>query len=59
MLLPVKDSDVEEISITNSKLNLENTKDEGIIFDSATKVQTDEKSTIKADTDSKYEVVEK
>ncbi len=57
--LTVKDSDVEEISITNSKLNLENTKDEGIIFDSATKVQTDEKSTIKADTDSKYEVVEK
>ncbi len=54
--LSVKDSDVNEININNGTLELENTKNRGLIFDSATKVKTDGKSTIKADKDSEYDI---
>lgn len=54
--LSVKDSDVNEISINNGTLELENTKNRGLIFDSATKVKTDGKSIIKADKDSEYDI---
>lgn len=54
--LTVKNSDVEEIHIKNGSLKLENTKDKGLIFDSAVKVETDGKSTIKADKESDYDI---
>ncbi len=54
--LSVKDSDVSEIHIKNGTLELENTKNRGLIFDSATKVETDGKSVIKADKDSEYDI---
>ena len=54
--LTVKNSDLETISTTNSKINLQNVKDEGLLWDSATEVETDGKSIINADADSKIEI---
>ena len=54
--LSVKDSDIEKISIDGGKLKLENVKDEGLLWDSATEVKSDGKTVISADANSKYEV---
>lgn len=54
--LTVKNSDLEKISTSNSKINLQNVKDEGLLWDSATEVETDGKSIINADADSKIEI---
>ena len=54
--LTVKNSDLETISTSNSKINLQNVKDEGLLWDSATEVKTDGKSIINADADSKIEI---
>ena len=54
--LSVKDSDLEKISIKGGKLKLENVKDEGLLWDSATEVKSDGKTVVSADANSKYEV---
>lgn len=56
--LTVKDSDLKKIDISGSKVNLQNVKDEGLLWDSATKITTDGNTIIEADSASKFEVSE-
>ena len=54
--LSVKDSDIDEISATGGKVSLENVKNEGLLWDSATEVKNDGKTVVNGDADSKYEI---
>lgn len=57
--LEVKNSEVGSISTKNSSVNLKNVKDKGIIFDSATVVNTDTNSDIITDKQSKVDIKRK
>lgn len=54
--LTAKNSDLEYITANNSKLNLQNVKDKGLLWDSATEVETDSKTIVNADDNSKVDV---
>lgn len=54
--LTIKDSDLEKIRLYNGKLNLQNVKDKGLIWDSATQIDADGKTIVEADAESKVEV---
>lgn len=54
--LTVKNSDLEEINAYGGKIKLQNVKDKGLIWDSATKITTDGKTLVEADADSDIEV---
>ena len=54
--LTAKNSDLEHISASNSKINLQNVKNKGLLWDSATEVETDGKTTVNADENSKVDV---
>lgn len=54
--LTVKNSDISEIGINGGKVKLQNVKDEGLLYDSATEIKTDGKTDVNADTNSKVKV---
>lgn len=54
--LTVKNSDLGEISVSGGKINLQNVKDKGLLWDSATEIQTDGETIVNADKNSKVEV---
>lgn len=57
--LTIEDSDLERVGILKSKLNLQNTKDVGLFFDSATKVEAGGESIVNNDNASKVEITTK
>lgn len=48
----VKNSDVENINLSAKELEIKNTKDKGVIFDSSTEVEVDKDTNVKVDTES-------
>ena len=57
--LTVKNSDISEIGINGGKVKLQNVKDEGLLYDSATEIKTDGKTVVDADTNSKVKISKK
>ncbi len=50
--LTVKNSDIEKISTNSKELEIQNTKDKGVIWDSSTKVTAGKNTNVKIDTES-------
>ena len=57
--LTVKNSDISEIGINGGKVKLQNVKDKGLIYDSATEIRTNGKTAVHADTNSKVKISRK
>ena len=54
--LTVKDSDLETVSTSAKELEVKNTKDKGVIYDSATEIHAQKDTRIKADKESKIKI---